>query len=100
MIVEKTEISNIPMSQSKFELQKIIGCTPVISWTCLALVMRSKNGKTKNTATNKLKPKVNDIAKLYEVGLINELFITSSNFTPLPYGKGWFAIVIDWSVPL
>ena len=97
IVVKIMEINNIPISQQRFDPQKIAGWTPVIIWTCLALVTRSINGKTKNTETNKLNPSVKDVAYWNAEGLMNELAITSSNFVTLCLGKGWFATVIDCS---
>ena len=57
-VVRAADKKNKKPSQAKFEDQKMTGFTPVMSWTCLALVILSVKGNMRKADRKKLTPNV------------------------------------------
>ena len=88
-VVKVDDTKMIPLSYTRFAIQKSPGWTPVMICTCLALVIRSMSGNTKKTEMKRPIDKVNEFEYLKEVGSTNSSPTTSVNFTSSALGNGW-----------
>lgn len=99
MMVNVVDTRSNDTSQTRLEPQKTRGLTPVIIWTCLALVILSTSGKSKNADAKRLNPRVSVKAYKNVSGLMKSFWVICSNLAVLSSGKGWLDTVMVFSAP-